>query len=283
MQIVKSIPGLRRAIRKAKSRGGTIGFVPTMGALHEGHLSLIRKARQETDRVVVSIFVNPIQFDRRSDFQSYPRLLVLDARMAARAGADLVFAPSARDMIPSDFQTSVEVGDLSRRWEGRCRPGHFRGVATSVTKLFHLIEPDVAYFGQKDAQQARVVQQLARDLNCNLRLKILPTVREPDGLAMSSRNRLLSSRARRSSRSLFHALQEGQRLIEWGERRGSVVVRRMRQIIRREPGVRIEYLAIVDPKTLEPTEKLRGEIEILLAVWAGDVRLIDNIRCCVPS
>ena len=283
MQIIKSIKPLRQAIRRVKRADKTIGFVPTMGALHEGHLSLIRKAHKETDCVVVSIFVNPTQFDRRSDYRSYPRTLAQDARIAQGAGATLIFAPTNREMYPPDFQTFVEVESLSRPWEGLSRPGHFRGVTTIVTKLFHLVQPDIAYFGQKDAQQCRVVQQLIKDLNFDIRLRALPTVREREGLAMSSRNRLLSSSSRRPSRCLFHALQDARRLIEWGERRGYVVVRRMRQIIRREKGTKMDYVAIVNPKTLEPVEKLHGELQILLAVRVNSVRLIDNIRCYVPS
>ncbi|MBI3615991.1 MAG: pantoate--beta-alanine ligase [Candidatus Omnitrophica bacterium] len=283
MRIIKRIAELRQAVRGMKRRGRSIGFVPTMGALHEGHLSLIRKARRETDWVIVSLFINPIQFNRRSDFRSYPRVLAQDARKAAGAGADALFAPSAVEIYPPDFQTSVEVERLSRRWEGRSRPGHFRGVATVVAKLFHLVQPDIAYFGQKDAQQARIVRQMIRDLNFDIRLRILPTIRELGGLAMSSRNQLLSSSARRPSRLLFEALQEARRLIQWGERRGSVVVRRMRQIIHKSSKARIDYAAIVNPKTLEPVEKLQGKVQVLLAVWIGPVRLIDNIQCYVPS
>ncbi len=283
MRVVRSLSSLRQAIRRAKRAGRKIGLVPTLGAFHEGHLSLIRRARQETDLVVVSLFVNPIQFDRKGDFRAYPRPVKEDARMAAKAGADLLFLPSAQAMYPPDFQTAVEVGRLSRRWEGAFRPGHFRGVATVVTKLFHLVQPEVAYFGEKDFQQSRIVQQMVRDLNLDLSLKILPTVREPDGLAMSSRNRLLSSSARRSSRGLFGALQEAAQLIEWGERRGELIVRRIRRKLQAIPGARIDYAAIVDPQTLEPVKRLKGEVRILLAVRFGPVRLIDNRRCYVPS
>ncbi len=247
-----------------------------MGALHEGHLSLIRKARRETDRVLVSLFINPIQFDQPSDLRSYPRTLRTDARAAAGAGADFLFAPQARAMYPADFQTTVEVARLSRRWEGASRPGHFRGVATVVAKLFHLVQPDVAYFGRKDAQQARIVQQMIRDLNFPITLKILPTIREPDGLAMSSRNRRLPSSARRSSRALFEALQEAGRLIQWGERRGFLVGRRMRQILRREPKIKIDYAVIVDPSTLKKVSVVAGPVWALLAVRIGGVRLIDQ-------
>ncbi len=275
MRIVKRLDTLSRLIRRIRRSGKTIGFVPTLGALHEGHLSLIRRAAQETDSVVVSVFVNPIQFDRPSDFRLYPRSLKADARLAARAGAHLLFAPSQRAMYPKGFQTTVEVADLSRPLEGRLRPGHFRGVTTVVAKLFHLVQPDVAYFGQKDAQQARIVQQLIRDLNFPTRLQVLPTVREPDGLAFSSRNRRLSSVSRRPSRALFEALQEGRRLIQWGERRGFVVVRRMETLLKKQPSIKIDYVALVDPTTLEAVDRIRGTVWLLLAAWVGGVRLID--------
>ena len=251
-----------------------------MGALHEGHLSLIRKARKENDRVVVSLFVNPIQFDQKKDLRSYPRTDRQDARLAAGAGADLLFAPSPSAIYPPGFQTFVEIARLSRPLEGRFRPGHFRGVATVVTKLFNLVQPDCAYFGQKDAQQARIVQQLIQDLNFPTRLRILPTIRERDGLAMSSRNRRLSTEARRSSRALFVALQEARRLIQSNVRRSDLVGRRIRQMIRQQPGTRIDYVAIVDPETLQPVRRIRKSAWILLAVWVGGVRLIDG---CVVS
>ncbi len=279
MRVVRRPEELTRWVRKMKSQGKRIGFVPTMGALHEGHLSLIRRAAKETDRVVVSIFVNPIQFDRKHDLQSYPRPLKEDARLAAEAGADLLFVPANRAIYPPDFQTFVEVTSLSRRWEGQSRPGHFRGVTTVVAKLFHLVEPTAAYFGKKDAQQARIVEQMIRDLNFPIQLKVLPTIREPDGLAMSSRNRLLSSSARRSSRALFNALHEGRRLIQSGERRGAAAARRMEQVIRRDaPNAKIDYAAVVDPETLESTPRIQGTVWLLLAVRIGGIRLIDEME-----
>ncbi len=277
MRIIRHPAEIRRLTRRAKQQGKRIGFVPTMGALHEGHLSLIRKARGENRLVVVSIFVNPIQFNRASDLRSYPCTLQRDARLVAEAGADLLFVPSAKQMYPASFQTTVEISNLSRPWEGRFRPGHFRGVTTVVSKLFNLVQPDIVYFGQKDAQQARVVRQMIRDLNLDITLRVLPTVREPDGLAMSSRNQRLSTEARRSSRVLFQALQEATRLIQWGHRRENEIVRRMRQVIRSVPGTRIDYAAVVDPETLERMRRVRRPALILLAVWVGKIRLID---CC---
>lgn len=277
MKIVRSLYELRRWVRRMKRERRTIGFVPTLGALHEGHLSLIRRAKKETDRTVVSVFVNPIQFNRKSDFRSYPRPFSQDARLCSRAGADLFFVPSAKAMYPTGHQTLVEVTQLSRNWEGRFRPGHFRGVATVVTKLFNLVRPDAAYFGQKDAQQARLVKQLVQDLDFDIRLKVLPTVREPSGLAMSSRNRRLSSEERRKAPVLFEALQEGGRLIQCGFRRENDVLRRIKQVIRKVPGVRIEYAAIVNPDNFERARRIRGPVLLLLAAWVGKVRLID---CC---
>ncbi len=246
-----------------------------MGALHEGHLSLIHRARKETDRVVVSIFINPIQFNNAADLRSYPRTLARDARLAANAGCDLLFVPSAAEIYPRGFQTFVEVTELARRWEGKARPGHFRGVATVVAKLFNLVQPDAAYFGQKDAQQARAVCQMVRDLDFPITLRVLPTVRESDGLAMSSRNAHLSSEERRRSSVIFHALQEGRRLIEWGHRREISISRRMRRLIGRAPGMRVEYAAVVDPETLERMRRVRRPALLLVAAWAGKTRLID--------
>ncbi len=278
MQIVRTLPRLRRLLALARKRGKRIGFVPTLGALHEGHASLIRTARRENDLVVVSLFVNPTQFDRTEDYRSYPRTLRQDRRLAARNAADLLFLPSERAIYPAGFQTWVEVQDLSRPWEGRFRPGHFRGVATVVTKLLNLVQPDRAYFGQKDAQQARIVAQLIRDLGIPVRLRVLPTVRERDGLAMSSRNRHLSPRERLLARRIFPSLHDGRRLIEWGCRRRTLVARRVTQRLRAIPGARIEYVAVVDPATLEEPDEIRGTVWILAALWIGRTRLID---CCI--
>jgi len=275
MKTVRKTADLRRVIRHAKRAGKSIGFVPTMGALHEGHLSLIRRARKENDLVVASIFVNPIQFNSRTDLRSYPRTLPLDTRLAAAAGCDLLFVPSAAEIYPPGFQTFVEVTQLTRRWEGTLRPGHFRGVTTVVAKLFNLVQPDIAYFGQKDAQQARVIGQMIHDLGFDLRLKVLPTVREPGGLAMSSRNQRLSPDERGSAKILFESLQEGKRLIEWHFRRETDILRRMRARIRKIRDARVEYLAVVDPETLEPMGRVKRPALLLLAVRIGKTRLID--------
>lgn len=277
MRIVRKQTELPPLIRQARREGKRIGLVPTMGALHKGHLSLIQRARSDNDLVVVSLFVNPIQFDRSSDLRHYPRSLQHDVRLCAEAGTDLLFIPSARRMYPPSFQTTVEVRELSRLWEGRFRPGHLQGVATVVAKLFHLVQPDVAYFGQKDAQQARIVRQMIRDLDFPIHLQVMPTLREPDGLAMSSRNRRLSSDERRHAALLFHALQEARRLIKWGHRRKTAILRRMRAVLR-HPKIRVEYIALVDPKTFRQVSSIQGDLLILLAVWIGKVRLID---CCL--
>lgn len=278
MKIVRTVRELRGAVAAARRKGKRIGFVPTMGALHEGHLSLVRRAAKETGFVVVSVFINPIQFNNAADLKKYPRPLARDARLSAAAGADLVFAPSVKEIYPPGFQTFVEVTRLTRRWEGKLRPGHFRGVTTVVAKLFNLAQPDVAYFGQKDAQQARVVRQLVRDLGFPVEVKVLPTVREPDGLAMSSRNARLSPTERRASTVLFRALQTGRRLLEWPHRRKNEVFRRMREVLRQAPGSRVEYIAVVDPDTLEPMERLAKPALLLLAVRIGGTRLIDCLE-----
>ena len=276
MRIVRSAAAIQRLVRSAHRAGESIGFVPTMGALHEGHLSLIRTARRENDLVVVSLFVNPIQFDRARDLRAYPRTLARDARLAAKAGADVLFAPSAAAIYPPGFQTYVEVTQVSRPLEGRFRPGHFRGVSTVVAKLFNLVQPTRAYFGEKDAQQASVVGRLIRDLSFPVRLRVLPTVREPGGLAMSSRNARLSTEERRAARALFEALQSGKRLIEWGHRRETEILRRMKGVLRQAPGLKVEYIAVVDPETFERVKGVRRPVRLLVAVWAGKTRLIDN-------
>ncbi len=282
MRIIRSPAGIRRIATGAHKKGQAIGLVPTLGALHEGHLSLIRAARRENGLVVVSIFLNPIQFDRAQDLRAYPRMLARDARLAARAGADVLFVPSARAMYPRGFQTFVEVMRLSRPLEGQLRPGHFRGVTTVVSKLLNLVQPGRAYFGQKDAQQARIVRQLIRDLDFPVRLRVLPTVREAGGLAMSSRNARLSTEERRAAGALFEALQSGKRLIEWGCRRETAVVRRMRGVLRRVRGLKVEYAAVVDPESFERVRVIRRPVLILLACRLGKTRLIDNCLCFAP-
>ena len=263
-------------------QGRRIGVVPTMGALHEGHLSLIRRAASQNDVVIVTVFVNPLQFGPREDFRRYPRNLPRDVRLARGAGSDIVFAPSIQQMYPSGFQTTIEIGPLSHCWEGRFRLGHFRGVATVVTVLFELTRPTNAYVGQKDYQQALTLRQLVADFRLPIRLHILPTVREPDGLAMSSRNAYLSPAQRRRATAIYHALRDARRRIHAGERRAAVIMNGMRRLIRSQPEARIDYLAVVDARTLEPQARIRGRVVLLAAVRMGRARLIDNLLVDVP-
>lgn len=263
--------------RRLQQQGRRLGVVPTMGALHEGHLSLIRRAASQNDVVIVTIFVNPLQFGPREDFARYPRPLSRDLRLAQAAGADIVFAPSAAAIYPAGFQTSVEVGALSQGWEGRARPGHFRGVATVVTLLVHLTQPTNVYVGQKDYQQALIITRLLHDLRVPCRVRVRPTVREPDGLAMSSRNVFLTPRQRRQALILSRSLRAARAAIRAGERRASRLLAAMRRRIRSEPDVRLDGAAIVDAATLEPQQVLRGRVALLVAARVGRTRLIDNL------
>jgi pantoate--beta-alanine ligase len=267
---------LRLALSPDRRAGLTIGLVPTMGALHEGHRSLIRRAREQCDRVVVSLFVNPNQFDERSDLERYPRRQVRDADLAAAAGADVLFAPSVEEVYPPGFATTVEVLGLGDRLEGAARgPEHFRGVVTVVTKLLCMVMPDVAYFGQKDAQQVVVIRRLVEDLNLPVRIEACPTVREPDGLAMSSRNALLDARERARALALPAALSAARERAAAGERSAAVLLDTARAAMK-PFGVEPEYVALVEPDTLEPLEALTGAALLAIAARVGNVRLIDN-------
>ncbi|MER3405544.1 MAG: pantoate--beta-alanine ligase, partial [Chloroflexota bacterium] len=251
--------------------------VPTMGYLHEGHLSLARRARQECAFVVMSIFVNPTQFGPHEDFDRYPRDLPRDIRLAEQAGVDLIFAPPVEEMYPPSFSTYVEVEGVTARWEGERRPGHFRGVATVVLKLFNQVQPDRAYFGEKDYQQLQVVKKMVRDLDLPIEVIGCPIVREYDGLAMSSRNVYLSPEQRGAATVLYRALRRGQELAAQGEREVARLLKGMRAVLNREPLVQEDYLAIVDPTSLEPLERVAGPARILIAGRIGGVRLIDNM------
>jgi pantoate--beta-alanine ligase len=276
MRTVRTVAELRSALAPARARGLTIGLVPTMGALHEGHLALIRTADEQCDMVVVSVFVNPSQFDERSDLDRYPRRESDDAVAAAKAGADIVFAPPVEEVYPAGFATAVEVLGITDRLEGAVRgAGHFRGVTTVVTKLLCMAMPDVAYFGQKDAQQTVVVRRLAEDLNLPVRIEVCPTVRERDGLAMSSRNALLDPAERQRACSLFAALQDARRLAAGGERGATELLEAATRALS-SFGVEPEYVALVDPDTLEPVHALSGPALLAIAARIGDVRLIDN-------
>lgn len=261
---------------KEKRQGHSVGFVPTMGYFHEGHLSLMRRARRECGRVVVSLFVNPLQFGPQEDFERYPRDLDRDAALAKEVGVDVLFVPEVAAMYPPGYATYVEVAGLTEPLCGRSRPGHFRGVTTVVAKLFNIVQPDVAYFGQKDYQQALIISRMSRDLFWPLQVVICPTVRETDGLAASSRNVYLSDEERRQATCLFQALEAGKRAIAQGERRAREIERIMAEVIRQRPLARIDYAEVRRAHDLGPVEEITGKVVLALAVWIGRTRLIDN-------
>jgi pantoate--beta-alanine ligase len=276
MRVLRTVAALREELAPVRRRGLRVGLVPTMGALHDGHLSLISRAREDCDVVVVSLFVNPAQFNERSDLERYPRDESRDRELAAASGADVLFAPSAEEVYPAGFATSVDVLGVSERLEGESRgPEHFRGVATIVAKLLGMALPDVAYFGQKDAQQVVVIRRLVADLNLPVAIEALPTVREADGLAMSSRNALLSEVERERARSLSAALDAATRLAAAGERSADALLASGREVLD-GAGVELDYLALVDPDTLEPVELLERPALLAVAARVGQVRLIDN-------
>ena len=272
------VSSIRPVLDSDRSRGGSIGFVPTMGALHEGHLSLIRRARAENDKVVVSIFVNPLQFGSSEDLASYPRDLSADARAASEAGADYLLAPTEQQMYPhGQPSTTVNVGRIGQICEGIYRPGHFNGVATVCTKLFNIVRCDRAYFGRKDAQQVAVIRQIVEDLNFGFEVVACPTVREADGLALSSRNRHLDEVGRAAATVLSQALFEGADLVSSGEKVSEKISRMISDRIAAEPQVRLEYVEVVDPRTFESVEAVDGPVTIALAAYVGGTRLIDNV------
>jgi pantoate--beta-alanine ligase len=275
--ITQTIDETRQALAQARQRGLTIGLVPTMGALHAGHISLIRAARGETGFVVVSIFVNPTQFGPNEDFHRYPRPFDQDVQVCAAEGVDLIFHPGSGTLYRAGYQTYVEVHGLEEVLCGASRPGHFRGVATIVCKLFNIIQPDVAYFGQKDAQQARIIQQMVRDLNLPLAIQMQPIVREADGLALSSRNQYLDANQRRQATVLYRSLEEVRELVNTGQRDAAILVQAMKNRIATAAEARLDYAAVVDFETLKPLERLHGQVLVALAVYFGSTRLIDNI------
>jgi pantoate--beta-alanine ligase len=276
MQIITNVRQMQQACRNLR-RKGTLGLVPTMGALHDGHLSLVRRAQEESDSVVVSIFVNPTQFAAGEDFETYPRSFEDDCAKLKAAGVDVVFAPSPEEMYSSESTTLVEVREIGDRLDGASRPGHFRGVATVVAKLFNIVGPDRAYFGQKDAAQVAVLRAMIRDLNFGVQLVACPIVRERDGLAMSSRNRYLSPQNRRRALILHRALQRVSEVLEMGETRAEILQGVLAGVFAGDDGVRLDYAAIVDPCTLLPvTDTTQGAL-IAVAAWVGSTRLIDNL------
>jgi pantoate--beta-alanine ligase len=277
MVTVKTIHDLQKLIREARAKGQTVGFVPTMGYFHEGHLSLIRRAKEENGLVVVSLFVNPIQFGPKEDLAAYPRDLKRDQELASGAGADIIFAPEDTEMYPTGYQTYVEVTEVSQGLCGATRPGHFRGVATVVLKLFNIVAADRAYFGEKDAQQLRVIRRMATDLNLPLEIIGCPIVREADGLAMSSRNVYLNPQERQAALVLYRALQTAKQLIDSGECDSKTIYRRMQDVFQAEPLAGVDYIEIVSSSTLKPLPRLTGEVLIAVAAKVGKTRLIDNM------
>ncbi|MCD6104201.1 MAG: pantoate--beta-alanine ligase [Thermosipho sp. (in: Bacteria)] len=276
MEVVKNIQEMKKISNNLIENKKTIGFVPTMGYLHEGHLSLVRKARENNDIVVVSIFVNPTQFGPNEDYNSYPRDLDRDLELLKNLNVDYVFTPEVSDMYPEDFSTFVEETQLSKFLCGRSRPGHFRGVCTVVTKLFNIVRPTRAYFGQKDAQQFRVLRRMIRDLNMDVEMIELPIAREKDGLALSSRNTYLTPEERKGATRLYKSLLKAKELVESGIKDTQIIKSEMKKILD-QPLLKIDYIEIVDEKTLEPVNKVENKVIVALAVYVGKARLIDNI------
>ena len=276
MKICRRIDDIRAASRAARLTGLRLGLVPTMGALHDGHLSLVRAAKAQCDVVVVSIFVNPLQFGPNEDLAKYPRTLERDCELLEREGIDFLFAPTAKEMYPADAVTYVTVEGLSEKLCGRSRPGHFRGVTTVVAKLFAIVEPDLAFFGQKDAAQTAIIRRMVRDLNFPVEIIVCPIVRQPDGLAMSSRNAYLSPAERKSALALFRSLTEVKRRFGEGERNASKLIEGGKHVLAQESGVHLDYLEIVDPETLDLLPELNRPALVAVAAFVGSTRLIDN-------
>ena len=289
-EVITSIPRMRDRVAEARRAGGHtrpepgrgVGLVPTMGALHAGHTRLIDLARAQCDVVIVSIFVNPLQFDRPEDLEKYPRSLHTDVELCAASGVDVVFAPSVAEMYPSPLDCVVDVGRVAEHLCGRFRPGHFRGVATVVMKLFQIAQPDRAYFGEKDAQQLSVIRRMVADFNVPIDVVGVPTVREPDGLALSSRNQRLQPDERRVATVLYAALQVAKSQVAAGVRDAVRVRQAARDLVSREPAVRLEYLEVVDPREMQPVERIDGPVIAAGAIWVGTTRLIDNVICVPP-
>jgi len=276
MELVRRVYSMKELSRQARAAGRRIGFVPTMGSLHEGHLSLLRRVKELADVVVVSIFVNPTQFGPGEDFDAYPRDLARDVDLCIAEDVDYVFAPSADEIYPSRACTHVEVDGLSGRLEGHSRPGHFRGVATVVLKLFHVVQPTIAAFGQKDMQQAVVIQQMVRDLMLDVEVLVLPTARDTDEVALSSRNRYLSGDDRRVAGAIPRALEAAKRALAGGAAEPAALVAAARTVLEAEDGIEIDYVELVDPDRLEPLAQVEDEMVLLVAAAVGPVRLLDN-------
>lgn len=277
MRVIETISDLKAIIRTQKNLGRVIGLVPTMGYLHEGHLSLVNMSRQNNDYTVMSIFVNPTQFGPNEDFDRYPRDLERDLKLAEAAGVDVVFAPSVKEMYPDGYKTYVNVEGITEVLCGKSRPGHFRGVTTIVTKLFNIVEPHRAYFGQKDAQQVAVIKKMVKDLNMNVEIITCPIVREEDGLAMSSRNVYLSPEERKSAVILSKSLMEVEELIKKGETDAKKIRKYIIDRIQTEKNAVIDYVEVVNADTLENVDEIKGRVLVALAVKFGSTRLIDNV------
>ncbi len=277
MEVAKTIESVRSLVRAARSAGKKIGFVPTMGALHIAHISLIEAAIKECDFVVVSIFVNPTQFVPGEDFEKYPRPLEADLKICEKAGVDVVFAPTPEQMYPSENITWVNVGKLTETLCGRSRPGHFRGVTTVCAKLFNIVAPDIAFFGQKDAQQAVVIRRMVADLNMPLKIVVCPTVREPNGLAVSSRNQYLTDQQKQDATSIYRSLQKCEEMIKAGTKDAGIIINEMQKVLKQVPSIEIEYVSIVNAETLQSIDRITGKVLAAVAVRIGPARLIDNI------
>jgi len=277
METIHTLEWMKQVARQARADGRLVGFVPTMGALHEGHLSLIRAAQQQCSPVIASIFVNPAQFGPSEDLEKYPRQMEADGAALEELRVDYLFAPTAKEMYPDGFRTFVHVEGLSERLEGKSRPGHFRGVSTVVLKLFEIVQPHYAFFGRKDAQQARIIRQMAADLNLDTHVVICPTVREADGLAMSSRNAYLRPDERRAATALYRALAATRKEINAGEHDAMRLAGVMRGVLSGETLLSVDYAEIVDADTFEPVTRLRRGCLAVLAVFVGKTRLIDNM------
>ncbi len=279
MQIVSTVEQVREEVKKWRQQGLSVGLVPTMGYLHEGHKSLIDRAVEQNDRVVVSVFVNPIQFGPKEDLATYPRDLERDAALCDKAGASLIFHPEPSDMYEGDFCTYIDMDGLTKGLCGKTRPTHFRGVCTVVGKLFNIVEPDRAYFGQKDAQQLAVIRRMVRDLNFHVEIVGCPIVREEDGLAKSSRNTYLSAEERQAALVLHRGLLKGEELVRAGEKSAKKVIEAITQVIEAEPMAKIDYVEVVNFDTIESIEQIEGNVLVATAVYIGKTRLIDNFIC----
>jgi pantoate--beta-alanine ligase len=277
LETIRTIHWMKEHARQARAENRMIGFVPTMGALHAGHLALVQRAKRECSPVIASIFLNPKQFGPNEDLAKYPRTFAADSEKFSAAGVDALFAPEAAEMYPGDFRTYVNVDGLSDRLEGRSRPGHFRGVTTVVLKLFEIVQPNFAYFGRKDAQQVRLISQMARDLNLDTEIVVCPIVREPDGLALSSRNAYLSAEERKAATVLHRALTAARDEITAGTRDALQLQSAIQRILSGEPLAAAEYVEVVDAETFEPVTRLSRRCYVLLAVFLGKTRLIDNL------